>query len=163
MTWIWKHAALIFHHGLYRFIRILFVLKNVPGIFWLVVDVVPATFKWQSVLLELENIAIFLKTLEEHISHMKKGLTLLQNAEVSLKINKCRFFANTNDYIAEQIHLRALKTAFHATDEIEQMMKPHITTDLHSSLELCNVFSRCRTFSEEEHPLIIIFEEIKPK
>lgn len=43
------------HHRLYRFVQILFGLKNAPGIFQWTIDVIWASVNWQNGLVYFEN------------------------------------------------------------------------------------------------------------
>lgn len=70
-------TALTLHHDLYRFVRMPLGLKNALGTFQKAVDLILASDKCQFALVYLNDIVIFLKTLEKQIDHVKQVLTLL--------------------------------------------------------------------------------------
>lgn len=135
-------TAFTSHHGLYRFTRMPFGLKNAPATFQRAMDVIVAPVRWQTALVYLDDIVIFFRTLEEHITHVRQVLSLLQNAGVTLKVKKCRFITNTIGYLGHVIRPRRLKLASHATIAIKQLQEPRNVTKLRSYLGLCSVFRR---------------------
>lgn len=82
------------HHSLYRFIKTPFGLKNTPGRFQRAMDVIPSLVKWRIAQVYLDNIVMFSKTLEKHITHVKQVLTILQKTRITLKLWNCNFFTN---------------------------------------------------------------------
>lgn len=58
------------HHGLFRFNRTPFKLKNAPGTYQREMDVLLTKVKWQGALFYLDGIVIFLNTPDEHIEHV---------------------------------------------------------------------------------------------
>lgn len=56
-----------------------------------------------------------------HIAHVREGLTLLNNAEVTLNLQKCRFFSETVDNHGHIIPQRCLKIASYTTDAIQSL------------------------------------------
>lgn len=84
-------------HGLFPFIRTPFGLKEVPVTFQRVMDVTLETVKWQFAVVYIEDISIFLKSLSEHVEHIRQLLQLLSDAKVMLKLKKSSLFTNTVD------------------------------------------------------------------
>ena len=54
------------HHGLYRFVRMPFGLKNAPGTFQRAADVIQSKVKWQSAHVYLDDVIVYSKTVSEH-------------------------------------------------------------------------------------------------
>lgn len=126
-------------HGLYRFIRMPFGLRNAPGTFQRTMDVILSTVKWQFALVYLDDIVVFSRTPVEHIDHVRHVLTLLHDDGVILKLKKCRFFTDTIDYLSHVIRPRRSEIASHTTDAIRGLQTPTSPTELRSFLGLCNV------------------------
>lgn len=51
-------------------------------------DVILSSAKWQSALVYLDDIVIFSKSVEEHMQHARKVLTLPRDTGVTLKTQK---------------------------------------------------------------------------
>lgn len=66
------------HHGLYRFIRMPFGLKNVQGTFQRAIDVIMSTEKFQYALIYLDDIVVFSKSVEENMTQLRKVLLILE-------------------------------------------------------------------------------------
>jgi Reverse transcriptase (RNA-dependent DNA polymerase) len=74
------------HEGLYWFLRMPFRLRNAPAIFQLFVDVKLAGLTWKTCLVYLDDIIVFAKTAEEHLSHLDEVLHRLYRAALSLNM-----------------------------------------------------------------------------
>lgn len=68
------------HHGLYRILRILFGLKNASTTFQRAMDSKLSTAKWQLALVYLDDVVIFLRSIEQHLDHKRSVLELLSTA-----------------------------------------------------------------------------------
>ena len=51
------------------------------------------------VLVYLDNILIFFRTLQEHIQHIRKALERLREAKIYARLHKCEFFKKKVDYL----------------------------------------------------------------
>lgn len=80
------------HQGLYGIIRIPFGLKNAPGTFNRVVDVILSAVRWKFALVYLDDIVIFSRTPEEHLNHLRHVLRLLKTAGVTLNLKSANYF-----------------------------------------------------------------------
>lgn len=132
--------ALTFHQGLYRFIQMPFGLRNAPGTFQQTKDVILSAVKWQSALVYTDDIAVFLKSLEKHMVHVSNVLKLISDADVTLKLKKCRFFAKNIDYLEHVIRQRRLEITSHTTDAIRKLQLPTFLTKIGFFHGVCNVF-----------------------
>lgn len=54
-----RQSSLTLHHGLYRFARMQFVLRNAPGTFQQTMEVTLSPVRWQFSLVYLSDIIIF--------------------------------------------------------------------------------------------------------
>ena len=53
--------------GTYRFKRMLFGLKNAPATFQRAIDIILAGVKWQHCLVYLDDVIVFLQSMESHL------------------------------------------------------------------------------------------------
>ena len=54
---------------------------------------------YESVLVYLDDIIVFSKTLEDHVKHLETVFKILAEAGLKLKLKKCDFFKTEINYI----------------------------------------------------------------
>lgn len=69
-------TAFTFHHGLYTLLRVPFELETAPGKFQRAMTFLLSPVKGQCVLMYLANIVVFLRSPRDHISYLKRILSL---------------------------------------------------------------------------------------
>lgn len=76
------------HHALYWLTRRAYELNNVPAILQKVIDVIPASVRWQLALLYSDEIFVLSKVHQECFEHLRHVLRVLYEARAILKLNK---------------------------------------------------------------------------
>ncbi|CAN8070297.1 unnamed protein product [Agarophyton chilense] len=99
-------------------------------------------FKWRTCLVYLDDIIVFSRNLDDHLTHVRDVMTVLRDAGITLKLRKCEFFTDTGKYLGhvirpgrlmiEQVHIKSLCEA----------KEPRTQTELRSFLGLVNVYRR---------------------
>jgi len=79
---------------------------------------------------------------EEHVGHVDRVLRLLRDAEVTLRLPKCRFFLNTLKYLGHEIKPGRLGAMDAHTRALRQAHFPTTRTHVRSFVGMCNVFRR---------------------
>jgi Reverse transcriptase (RNA-dependent DNA polymerase) len=85
-------------YGIYRFLRLPFVLRNALATFQRAIDIIFSGVKWKTCLVYLDDVIVFSQSKKDHLAHVAEALTILGNAGLSLKLKRCHFFAKTVDY-----------------------------------------------------------------
>lgn len=93
-----EKTAFTSYHCLFCFSEMYSPLKNAPGTFQRAIDVLLTKFKWYFALVCLDTIVVFLQTAGEHIKRVGQVMTLLQDAEVTLNLEKFKGFNTPIDY-----------------------------------------------------------------
>ena len=75
--------------GKYEYIKVPFGLAQAPAYFQELMTGILKDFNF--VIAYLDDIIIFSKTPQEHLSHIRKVLEKLQSAKLSMKMSKCNF------------------------------------------------------------------------
>lgn len=130
------------HAGTFRFKRMPFGLMNAPGTFQRALDIILAKQRWKNCLVYLDDVIIFSRDTEAHFNHVQEVLMALKCAGVSLHLQKCRFFANTVQYLGHQIRPNRLSVVAKNIDCIREAEVPRTKTELRSFLGSCNVYRR---------------------
>ena len=76
------------HRGLFQFRRLLFGLRNGPSIFQRVMQNILAPYLWIFCLVYINDIVIYSKSYEEHLTHLDKVLEAIENAGITLSPKK---------------------------------------------------------------------------
>jgi hypothetical protein len=130
------------HYGTYRFLRLPFGLRNAPATFQRAIDIILSGVKWKTCLVYLDDVIVFSGSRSAHLAHVAEVLTLLGNAGLSLKLNKCHFFSETVDYLGHVIRPGRLGVAEKNTTALKTAPLARTQTELRSFLGLCNVYRR---------------------
>ena len=85
-------TAFFCHSGLYRYKRMPYALTNAPETFQQTLDILLSRYKWKSCFVYSDDVIIFSRSLDSHISHVEQVLSSLSRAGVTLKLKKCEFF-----------------------------------------------------------------------
>lgn len=135
-------TAFVTHSGTYQYIRMPFGLTNAPASFQRALDVVLTKYKWETCLVYLDDIIIYSNNVEDHIDHVDEILTSLNQAGITLKIKKCKFFTKTVEYLGHIIMPGKLEIDHAHTASLREALPPTNKSELRSFLGLCNVYRR---------------------
>ena len=72
----------------------------------------------------LDDIIIFTKTPEEHLSHIRKVFEKLHSAELSMKLSKCHFFSKEIQYLGHILSTKGIHPLPLKMQAIQQMQPP---------------------------------------
>ena len=128
--------------GTFRYTRMPFGLRNAPATFQRALDIILSGVRWKSCLIYLDDVIVFSRTTEDHLRHVDEILTLLRNAGVTLKLNKCAFFQPRVEYLGHVITPGKLSVATENTKSFTHATFPKNTTQLRSFLGAANVHRR---------------------
>lgn len=105
-------------------------------------DINLASVKWQHAPVYLDDVVVFFKTPEEHLSHVEFLLQLIDNAGMTLKLKKCVFFSDAVDYLGYVMTPKQLPIVTKTRDTVRSSKYPTNASELRSFLGLCNVYRR---------------------
>lgn len=120
-----------------------FELKNTPETFQRAMSVFLATVRWQSALVDLDDIVMSSKLPKDHIEQVRRVLRSLNKNGMTLKLKKSKLLADIIDYSGHVIRPGRLEHAEHTIDAVMKLKHRTTQTELRSFLILCNV---CRRF-----------------
>ncbi len=88
---------------LYEYNVIPFELKGTPATFQRLMQKVLGKYMWDFILIYLDDIIIYSKSLREHIDHIRLVFQALQEAELKIKMEKCAFAWKELKYLGFRI------------------------------------------------------------
>lgn len=91
------------HNGLFEFMVMPFGLTNAPATFQSFMNEIFADLLRQGVLVFMDDILIYSKSLEDHILMLQKVFALLENYKFLIKRSKCSFAKNSVEYLGHVI------------------------------------------------------------
>jgi len=137
-----EETAFVCHEGAYQYKRMPFGLTNASATIQRALDIILSGVKWQSCFIYLDDVIVYSKTEREHVGLVDRFLRLLRDAEMTLRLPKCRFFRKTVAYLGHEIKLGRLAVMDAHTRALREARFPTTRTQVRSFVGICNVFRR---------------------
>ncbi|GBG91443.1 hypothetical protein CBR_g52398 [Chara braunii] len=130
-------------YGLYEFVVMPFGLCNVPGTFQHAMNWIFHDYLDKFVVVYLDDVLIFSKTVEEHVAHLDKVLSLLRQHKFKINGEKCEFGRTRILYLGHEISAEGLKPDDVKVVIIRDWPRPQSMTEMRSFLGMTGYY---RTF-----------------
>ena len=98
-----EKTAFITHDGLFEFNVMPFGLCNAPATFQRLMNLTLSGMLWSECLVYLDDIIIFGRTFQEHLSHLASVLARLREVNLKAKLSKCNFLKQQVHYLGHVI------------------------------------------------------------
>ena len=128
------------HRGLYQYKKLPFGVSSAPGIFQRIIDSLVRDIP--NVCAYLDDILITGKSDEEHLRTLERVLTRLKLAGFTLKKEKCKFLADSVEYLGFSVDKDGLHTLDHKLRAVREAPAPQNAAELKSYLGMVTHFSR---------------------
>ncbi|MBW0534024.1 hypothetical protein O181_073739 [Austropuccinia psidii MF-1] len=87
-----KSLRIIVHCGVYEYFRMPFGIKNAPSHFQrLMNEIFPEELSEGWLIIYMDDIIVFFKTLEEHMFRLSRVLTKIHSVNMKMYLKKCHF------------------------------------------------------------------------
>ena len=105
----------------------------------------------------LDNIIIFSKTPQEHLSHIRKVFEKLKSAKLSMKKSKCNFFLKEIQYLGHILSATDLRPLPSKTHAIKHMQPPTTPKQVQAFLRLVGYYKKfIKRFAKIAKPLTLL-------
>ncbi|GBG66598.1 hypothetical protein CBR_g64871 [Chara braunii] len=141
-TWL-RAVPVYVRYGLYEFVVMPFGLCNAPGTFQHAMNRIFQDYLDKFVIVYLDDILIFSKTVEEHVAHLDKVLSLLRQHKFKINGEKCEFGRTRILYLGHEISAEGLKPDDAKVASIRDWPRPQSVTEMRSFLGMTGYY---RTF-----------------
>ncbi|GBG81774.1 hypothetical protein CBR_g33952 [Chara braunii] len=127
-------------YGLYKFVVMPFCLCNAPGTFQHVMNHIFHDYLDKFVIVYLDDILIFSRTVEEHVAHLDKILSLLWQHKFKINGEKCEFGCTHILYLGHEISAEGLKPDDAKVANICDWPRPQSVTEMRSFLGMTGYY-----------------------
>ena len=128
--------------GTCAFARMSFRLKNTQAVYQRVIEMILISVKWKFALVYLDDIIVFLSSFEDHKSHLRTVLELLEATGVTLHLSKLKLFHTEVEILGHVINTCTFEIAPNMISSIQEATPHHIVRGVSSFFEPCNVCHR---------------------
>ena len=137
-----EKTAFVTKHGFYEFNVLPYGLCNAPSTFQRLMELVLADLQWMTCLVYLDDIIVFGRTFEEHISRLGEVLGRLKSAELKVKPAKCTLFSKRVNYLGHVISAEGVGTDPAKAETVRSWPTPTTVGELRSFLGLASYYRR---------------------
>ena len=110
----------------------------------------------------LDNIMIFSRTPEEHLSHIRKVFENLLSAKLSMKLSKCHFFSKEIQYLGHILSTKGICPLPSKTQAIQKMQLPTTPKQVHAFLGFVGYYRKfIKNFAKTAKPLTLLTRQAK--
>jgi len=149
-----EKTAFISHAGLYQFRVLSFGLTNAPPQFQRLMARVLHGLEWKVCLIYIDDIIIFSRTFEEHLSRLSLVFDRLRQANLKLKPSKCHFAQSSVNFLGFVVSSKGILPDPDKISAVKSFHVPKSVRDVRSFLGLCNYYRRfVKDFAKIASPL----------
>lgn len=135
-----KVTTISTHKGLFYYSRLPFGVSCAPGQFQRLMDQLFTNVNGVSVF--LDDILITGKDDREHIENLESVLNILKDNNLTVKPEKCKFFAESISYLGYDISEKGLHKSKNKLEAISKIPEPQNVSQLRSFIGAINYYNR---------------------
>ncbi|XP_039163085.1 uncharacterized protein LOC120290759 [Eucalyptus grandis] len=155
-------TACVTRYGSYEFLMIPFGLTNAPGTFCTMMNKVLHPFLDRFVVVYLDDIMVYSRTLEEHVEHLRQVFQVLRENELYVKREKCAFAQKEVPFLGHIVRGERVRMDKAKIQSIVEWEPPTKVSGLRSFLGLTNYYRRfSRSYSIITVPLTNLLKKEK--
>ena len=149
--------------GSWEFIVMPFGLTNAPSVFQRLMNKIFKDVLGDFVLVYLDDILIFSRSVEEHWGHLRVALQRLREAKLYGRLHKCDFLKDKVEYLGFDVSAQGMQPSRSKVAAILDWPVPESVRDVRSFLGTVSFYRRfVRGFSAMAFPLTELTKEKKP-
>ena len=129
-------------YGHYEYLVMPFGLTNAPATFQSFINSILRPYLEKFVILYLDDILIYSKTLDEHIEHVRTILKTLLDNNLYAKPKKCEFHKPKVEFLGHVISGKGIETDPKKVKTVKEWPTPKCVKDVQRFVGLCNYYRR---------------------
>ncbi|GKF29271.1 putative reverse transcriptase domain-containing protein, partial [Tanacetum coccineum] len=141
-------------YGHYEIQVMPFGLSNAPAVFMDLMNMVCKPYLDRFVIVFIDDILIYSKSIKEHEGHLKLILNLLKNEELYAKFSKCEFWLSKVQFLGHVIDNKGIHVDSAKIEAINDWASPKTPTEIRQFLGLAGYYRRfIEGFSKIARPM----------
>ena len=137
-----RKAAFVTSDGLFQFNVMPFGLCNAPSTFQRLMDHVLSDLKYSNVLVYMDDIVVFSKTFDEHISHLRKVFDRIRCANLKINPRKCSFARSEITFLGHIVSSKGIEPSKEKISSVENFQSPTTAKQVKQFLGLTGYYRR---------------------
>ncbi|XP_038991121.1 uncharacterized protein LOC120114215 [Hibiscus syriacus] len=155
-------TACVTRYGSYKHLVMPFGLTNAPATICTLMNKVLQPFLDHFVVVYLDDIVVYSKTLEEHVEHLRRVFQVLRENELYVKEEKCSFAQKEVSFLGHVVRGGKLQMEKDKIRAIDEWKPPTKVTELQAFLGLANYYQRfVKGYSKIATPLTELLKKNK--
>ena len=149
-----QYTAFVTHDGLYEFNRMSFGLTNAPACFSRLMTRVLQNLNWEIALLYLDDIIVFSKDFEDHMTNLQAIFQRLRKANLTLKPTKCVFGREKIKFLGHIVSAAGIEPLPDKCQAVQEFPTPRKVRDVRAFLGLVGYYRKyIKDYSKIAAPL----------
>jgi hypothetical protein len=142
-------------YGLYEYIVMSFGLTNAPAYFMYLMNKVFMEYLDRFVIVFIDNILIFSKTMEEHEENLRLVLEKLRSNQLYAKFSKCEFWLTEVTFLGRVIFAGGVSVDLGKVKDVLNGIPPTTVSEIRSFLGLAGYYRQfIKDFSKIAKPMM---------
>lgn len=137
-----KKSAFVVRGGLYSWKVMPFGLCNAPSTFERLMEQVLSELHWEVLLVYLDDVIVFAKTIDEELTRLGMVFQRLRKAGLKLKAKKCHLFRESVLYLGHVVSREGVSTDPEKIRAVKEWPTPTSVKDVQSFLGLASYYRR---------------------
>ena len=139
---------------LYEFKVLPFGLANAPAVFQTLMNKIFSKQIGKSVLVYLDDILVYSKTLEDHLKHLREVFETLRTQKFFYRLHKCHFNDTKMKYLCHLISVDGVRPDPNKVEKVKEWLRPTTVQEVRAFLSLANSFQKfMQGYSQMVSPL----------
>lgn len=137
-----EKTAFTVNNGHYEYVRMPYGLKNGPSTFQRVMDNILKEYLHKFCFVYMDDIIIFSKSLQEHISHLKLIFQKIREFNLKIELDKCEFMSKNVEFLGHVITPKGISPNPSKLKAVEKYPIPRTVKEIKSFLGLIGYYRR---------------------
>jgi hypothetical protein len=149
-------------YGLYEYTVMSFGLTNAPAYFMYLMNKVFMEYLDRFIVVFIDDILVFSKTMEEHEEHLRLVLGKLRSNQLYAKFSKCEFWLTEVAFLGHVISVGGVSVDPGKVKDVLNWMPPATVSEIRSFLGLAGYYRRLiKDFSKIAKPMTKLLEKTR--
>ncbi|KAI4321445.1 hypothetical protein MLD38_034825 [Melastoma candidum] len=141
-------------YGHYEFLVMSFGLTNAPAAFMELMNRIFRPYLDQFVVVFIDDILVYSKSMEEHADHLRLVLEVLRQNQLYAKLSKCEFWMSSVSFLGHIVFVEGIAVDPSKVEAVLNWPRPTTVTEMRSFLGLAGYYRRfIEGFSRIARPL----------